>query len=303
MSAPALEERRRLRWGLAAAGLSLAGTLGFLWVASAPRIMVPGELPPHQPDVLNGRTIFYAASCLACHAPDPRSGRDRKLPTGDRPFATPIGTFYPGNLTPDAETGIGRWSAADFVNAVTRGVAPNGSQYLPAFPYGSFRFMRVEDVLDLRAYLASLPAVRAPHRPPSVPLLRFGRRAIGLWKRLALGSQPLGRPATRGAYLVQGPGHCGECHTPRNLLFVPDQARALAGGPHPSGEGRVPSLRGLVERGRYRDAADLALALRFGEAYGYDKLSGGGMGAIRANLAHLPESDLRAIADYLVSLE
>jgi hypothetical protein len=84
---------------------------------------------------------------------------------------------------------------------------------------------------------------------------------------------------------------------------VPERDHALAGGRHPGGEGRVPSLRGLLARGRYRDAADLAMALRFGEAYGYDRLSSGGMGAIQSNLAHLPESDLRAIADYLVRLE
>jgi len=104
-------------------------------------------------------------------------------------------------------------------------------------------------------------------------------------------------------YLVEAPGHCGECHTPRSALMVPDDARYMAGGPHPGGEGSVPSLLGLVERGRYKDAADLTLAMQYGEAFGYDKLSSGGMGAIQANLARLPESDVQAIADYLVSLE
>jgi hypothetical protein len=85
--------------------------------------------------------------------------------------------------------------------------------------------------------------------------------------------------------------------------MVPDASRHLAGGAHPAGEGKVPSLRGLVARRRYKDAADLALALQFGETYGYDKLSSGGMGAIQSNLARLPAADLRAIADYLVSLE
>jgi mono/diheme cytochrome c family protein len=102
---------------------------------------------------------------------------------------------------------------------------------------------------------------------------------------------------------VQAPGHCGECHTPRNLLMVPIDSRYLGGGRHPAGEGKVPSLRGLVARKRYTDAKDVTLALQFGETYGYDKLSSGGMGAIQTNLAQLPESDLRAIADYLVSLE
>ena len=108
----------------------------------------------------------------------------------------------------------------------------------------------------------------------------------------------------RGAYLVNGPGHCGECHTPRNALMVPDQRRAFAGGSHPRGdEGAVPSLLALEARGRYADASDLVLALQFGETLGYDKLSGGGMADVQMNLAKLPEEDLRAIAEFLMSLD
>lgn len=169
--------------------------------------------------------------------------------------------------------------------------------------------MRIEDVLDLRGFLMSLPPVRSPRREVALPLAPLARRGIGLWKRIALGAPPVapdsarGPAWNRGAYLVQGPGHCGECHTPRDVLMVPQQARWLAGGPHPGGEGRVPSLRGLLQRKRYRDAGDLALALRFGETYGYDKLSSGGMGAIQSNLAQLPETDVAAIAEYLVGLD
>ena len=133
---------------------------------------------------------------------------------------------------------------------------------------------------------------------------------MGLWNRLALRDEGpvVPDPArdgswNRGRYLVASVGHCGECHTPRNVVMIPDASRGLAGGPHPGGEGKVPSLRGLVARKRYADAKDLALALQFGETYGYDKLSSGGMGAIQQNLAQLPEADLRAIADYLVSVQ
>jgi hypothetical protein len=83
----------------------------------------------------------------------------------------------------------------------------------------------------------------------------------------------------------------------------PDPGRHFVGGPHPAGEGQVPSLRGLVARGRYKDAADLALALQQGETFGYDKLSSGRMGAVQANLARLPESDLLSMAEYLVTLD
>jgi mono/diheme cytochrome c family protein len=220
-----------------------------------------------------------------------------------------VGTFWPGNLTPDPETGLGGWTAKQFVDAMTDGVSPDRRHLFPAFPYPSYRHMRIEDVLDLWAYLQSLEPVQAPGRPPEMPLPGLARRAVGLWKRLALGEvgfrpEP-GRSESwnRGAYLVNGPGHCGECHTPRNALMIPDPQRAMAGGPHPRGEGEVPSLLDMQARGRYADVGDLVLALQFGETLGYDKLSSGGMADVQMNLAMLPEEDLRAIAEYLLSLE
>jgi len=303
--------RRRLSRTAAALALSGAAAAVACWLASAPATGPASTLPLHRPDLANGQALFHAGSCLYCHRPpEAAAGLDPALPSGGAPFHTPVGTFYPENLTPDPETGLGRWSETDFVRAMARGVSPHGRHYFPAFPYASFRFMRTEDLLDLRAYLMSLPRVRSQPRAADVPLAALARRGVGLWKRIGLRGGPpfVPDPArsaswNRGAYLANAPGHCGECHTPRNLLMVPDVSRHLAGGPHPAGEGKVPSLRGLVVRHRYKDAADLALALQFGESYGYDKLSSGGMGAIQSNLARLPAADLRAIADYLVSLE
>jgi len=266
-------------------------------------------LPVHTADPDNGEVLFHAGSCGSCHeAADGAAGADKGLPAGGAAFSTPVGTFYPGNLTPDSETGIGRWSDVEFLNAVTRGLAPDGTNYFPAFPYPSFRMMSVEDVLDLHAYLVSLPAVRSPNREPDVPMTAFARLGVGLWKRLAFrvprfeADPSRSESWNRGGYLVNGPGHCGECHTPRNCLLIADEDRYLDGGPHPAGEGSVPSLRRLVERGRYKDVADLTLALRFGETFGYDKLSSGGMSEVQMNLARLPESDVEAIAEYLLSL-
>jgi mono/diheme cytochrome c family protein len=303
--------RRRARLTAAAAALVAAAAAAF-WIATTPDPLPASAVPAHRPDLANGRTLFHAGSCLWCHRPAPEArGADASLPSGGAPFPTPVGTFFPQNLTPDRDTGIGRWSELDFVNAMARGLSPGGRHYFPAFPYASFRLMRVEDLLDLRAYLMSLPPVRSPEREPALrlPLVAAARRGVGLWKRIALRDEQVtpdpsrGASWNRGRYLVAGIGHCGECHTPRNLLMVPDASRRLAGGAHPAGEGRVPGLRGLLARKRYPDAQDLATALQFGETYGYDKLSSGGMGAIQENLAQLPAADLRAIADYLVSLE
>jgi mono/diheme cytochrome c family protein len=296
----------------AAAAALVAAAAAAAWIASAPDPLPASAIPSHRPDAANGRTLFHAGSCQWCHRPAPgAAATDASLPSGGAPFPTPVGTFYPQNLTPDRDTGLGRWSELDFVNAMARGVSPGGRHYFPAFPYASFRLMKVEDLLDLRAYLMGLPPVRSPERPPALrlPGVALARRGVGLWKWLALrapsAAPDAGRGASwsRGQYLVRGVGHCGECHTPRDLLMVPDASRFLAGGAHPGGEGRVPGLRGLLARKRYADAKDLALALQFGETYGYDKLSSGGMGAIQQNLAQLPAGDLQAMADYLVTVQ
>ncbi len=293
---------------LAAIAFVLAAVVAAFWLLSAPSPLPATAIPAHEVDLRNGETLFHAGSCLACHRA-PGGAADRGLPTGGTPFPTPIGAFYPQNLTPDAETGIGRWSEIDFVNAMRLGISPRGTHYFPAFPYASYRAMTLPDLLDLRAYLMSLPAVKAPHREPDVPLVGLARRGIGLWKRVAFRRPPFSpdpaRPASwkRGAYLVNAPGHCGECHTSKDLLMVADESRHLAGGPHPGGKGKVPSLRGLLARGKYEGVSDLTLALQNGETLGYDHLSSGGMAAIQENLARLPETDVRAIAEYLLSLE
>jgi mono/diheme cytochrome c family protein len=292
------------------AALALLGALGavtFLLLSRA-RPLDATALPEHHPDAARGEVLFHAGSCGSCHrAADGAPGAAEGLPTGSAAFPTPVGIFHPGNLTPDQETGIGGWSEIDFVNAMTRGVSPDGAHYFPAFPYTSYRLMPLEDVLDLRAYLMDLPPVRSPRQEAPVPAL--ARRGVGLWKRVGLDEERFEpdpeRSASwnRGAYLTNGPGHCGECHTPRTWTMAFDESRHLAGGPHPGGEGQVPSLTGLVARERYNDVADLTLALQFGETFGYDKLSSGGMADIQMNLAKLPESDVQAISEYLLSLD
>lgn len=253
--------------------------------------------------------MYHVGGCISCHKGSTTSG-DPGPPTGEAAFETPVGTFWPGNLTPDPDTGLGNWTAEQFVDAMTLGVSPDRRHYFPAFPYTSYRDMRVEDVLDLWAYLQSLEPVHAPRRAPDMSMLGFKRRGVGLWKRIAFDeagfrSDPEQSESwNRGAYLTNAPGHCGECHTPRNAFMVLDQSRAFAGAPHPRGdEGEVPSLLDLEGRERYTDVSDLTLALQFGETFGYDKLSSGGMADIQRNLAKLPEDDLRAISEYLLSLE
>ena len=286
--------------------------LGFtaFWLLSAPRPLPASAIPAHTGNIANGEVLYTAGGCRNCHKPNAeQAGLDPNLPSGGFPLKTPIGVLYPPNLTPDAQTGIGNWSDLDFVNAVQRGISKSGQHLTPAFPYTSYAAMPVEDVLDIKAYLMSLPPVASPRREAEIPIAFLLRRGLGLWKFLGLDTtawQPNGtQTATwnRGSYLVNGPGHCGECHTPRNLIMASDNSRFMMGGPHPEGQGKVPSLHGLVETARYKDQKDLVLALQNGEVFGYENMSSGGMGQVQANMAKLPQADVEAIAEYLLSLK
>ncbi len=290
----------------------LAGGLVLLVVlvlATAP-VRVAPSADPVAGEADKGRVLYLAGGCLGCHKPSAdEEGRDPQLPSGGHPLPSRVGTFFAPNITPDPATGIGGWSFADFVSAMVEGTSPDGRHYFPAFPYASYRLMTEEDLAHLFAYLKSLPPVEAADRPHDLFAGDFARSFLGVWKAMAFEAEgPLLSPGMsglerRGAYLVQGPGHCGECHTPRNLLFVKDGTRSLQGGPHPDGKGNVPSLVGLIERGEYKDAAALKEAFEYGEMFGYDGMSSGGMGEVQGNLARLPSEDLDAIVAYLVSLK
>jgi mono/diheme cytochrome c family protein len=299
-------------WTTSIAILALFGaaSLGVLWVVTQPAPLAQSALPQHRADLANGEVMFNIGGCRSCHRPGPGlKDADPSLPAGGAPLKTPVGIFYPPNLTPDAATGIGTMTDLEFVNAVQRGLSPAGAHLAPAFPYTSYARMKIEDVLDIKAYLVSLKPVTSATVDAEIPVAPLFRRGIGLWKILGFSPEPWQADASRsavwnrGAYLVNGPGHCGECHTPRNALMVSLTDQAFAGGAHPGGEGKVPSLQDLVGRGRYKDAKDLAAALQFGEVMGYDKLSSGGMGEVQTNISKLPEADINAIADYLVSLK
>jgi len=296
---------KRIAAVLAVAAVTAATALSVLTAARP-----SGQaLPTYDPDPARGEVLYHVGGCISCHKTSVTAGVTGP-PAGGAEFPTPVGTFWPGNLTPDPETGIGKWTDKQFVDAMMSGVSPDGRHYFPAFPYPSYRNMRVEHVLDLRAYLNTLDPVHSPGRDPDLLMPGLARRAVGFWKRLALDDARIQPDAekterwNRGAYLVNGPGHCGECHTPRNALMIPYESRSFAGGPHPRGDkGMVPGLLDLEDRGRYSDISDLTLALQYGETLGYDKLSSGGMADVQMNLAMLPDDDLRAIAEYLFSLE
>jgi mono/diheme cytochrome c family protein len=287
--------------------LGLVGLAGF-WFLTAPRSLAASALPDHKPDLANGAYMFWAGGCESCHAAAGAKGDEQLKLGGGLALVTPFGTFHAPNISPDKENGIGDWSTADFVNAMKFGVAPDGSHLYPAFPYASYRHMTLEDLIDLKAYLDTLPAVAAaaPDHELSFPFTI--RRGLGLWQLLyADGATFTPDPAAsaevnRGAYLVTGPGHCGECHSPRNLIGGIIASRAYSGGPAPEGDGFIPNITPDPETGIGSwSEDDIVTMLETGFTPEFDSV-GGSMAPVQKNMAKLTAEDRKAIAAFLKSL-
>lgn len=293
------ETTRKTRTGVLALTLLAACTPA---PAPAPETTAPG-------DPTRGEAVFWAGGCGTCHA---TPGSDPTRPPrlgGGQELVSRYGTFVAPNISPDPVHGIGAWTGAQFAAAMMRGVSPQGGHYYPAFPYTSYARMRAGDVADLWAWLHTLPS-EAREIPPHA--LRFpyeNRRLLGAWKRRFLRPGPVvgvsgGEDVARGQYLVEGPGHCGACHTPRTALGGSDLSRWLAGAEALEGPDGVaapnitPASPFIAEAGIDEIAAALIPAETHAQAHTW----GEGMEAVRRNLAHLPASDRRAIAAYLKAI-
>lgn len=289
---------------LALVCLALAGAAG-AWLLSAPDMMPAEALPAHDADSGHGAALFAIAGCSSCHAAEGAKGEERLLLGGGRAFVTAFGTFHAPNISPDPAAGIGDWRPVDFVNAMRHGVAPGGTHLYPAFPYTSYARMTVPDMLDLWAYLKTLPPSDRASRPHEIPFPFSIRRALGLWKLLYLDPAPVvaveGSEPERGRYLVEGAGHCGECHTPRDVLGGAILGRWLGGAPNPEGRGTIPNITpgGTAIAGW--STADIAEYLKSGFTPEFDT-AGGSMAEVTENTASLTDADRHAIALYLKAI-
>ena len=221
-----------LRWIYRLLAVALAGALS---TGLAPVVA--------QVSLQNGQYVAKAAGCAGCHT-DTKPGA---VPfAGGRALATPFGTFYGPNLTPDKTTGLGAWSEANFQRAVRLGERPDGAHYFPAFPYPSFAGMSDTDVRDLWAYLRSLAPTNNPNRAHELRFPFGWRFLVTFWKWMYFAPGPFvsapqaSAAVNRGAYLVGVLGHCGECHTPRTMLGGLKSDSLFAGAK--IAEGRVPNL-------------------------------------------------------------
>jgi mono/diheme cytochrome c family protein len=277
---------------------ALVGAAAFL-VASA-AIAAADEA-----QVKRGAYLFAAADCVGCHTDVKGNGAAL---AGGRPLATPFGTFFSPNITPDKATGIGNWSLADFRRALREGIAPGGYYYFPVFPYTSFTSMTDEDVADLFAFLQTQKAVAQPSKTHDVkPPFGWRFTLIG-WRMLFFKQGPMAPVAgqdaasNRGRYLAEAVAHCGECHTPRNFLGGIDRSRAYSGDPNgPDGQ-KTPNITPDPKTGIGNWRLDeITKVLKTGETPDFDEV-GKGMAEVVKGTSRLTDDDRTAIAIYLKSL-
>ncbi|MBI4183048.1 MAG: cytochrome c [Proteobacteria bacterium] len=277
-----------------------------LLILAAVYSVAPAAKAAEEDPVARGERVFAAAGCYACHT-DVKGGGGPLA--GGRALKTPFGIFHTPNITPDRETGIGAWGEADFIRALREGLARDGGHYFPAFPYASYSGMSDRDAADLWAYLRTVPPARRENRPHDLGF-PFGIRAlVGVWKWLYFApgrfrpDPARGEAWNRGAYLVQALGHCGECHTPRDLLGGPKREMVLAGTSAGPEGGKVPNITPDEETGIGKwSEGDIVSLLEIGMTPDGDVV-GDTMGeVVRHATGKLPKEDLKAIAIYLKSI-
>ncbi|OON40722.1 aldehyde dehydrogenase [Izhakiella australiensis] len=299
-------QRSKKKWVFGGAAGLLGAAIGIATNALPWRAAIAPVTPPDAASwsaqmLERGRQVAAAGDCAVCHTAE--SGATN---AGGLKMATPFGTLYTTNITPDRETGIGSWSFTAFDRAMRQGISRDGHHLYPAFPYTAFRQINEGDMQALYAYLMSQPAVKQS-APPNEMRFPFNMRFLMAgWNTLFLRQgeyQPDGTKSAewnRGAYLVNGAGHCAACHSPRNLLGAEKGgAQYLAGGWVDGWE--APALNQLSKAPQPWKADALYNYLRTG----YDDKHGvaaGPMAPVVSHLATLPEADVRAMATYLADI-
>jgi mono/diheme cytochrome c family protein len=270
----------------------------FLCTASA---VGQAQTPPSPETIAHGKSLTEAADCASCHTADPA-----KPFAGGKRIETPFGGIYSANLTPDRDTGIGRWSDEDFRRALHDGVSPTGARYYPAFPYPYFTKFTRPDLLAIKAYLATLTPVsnRPPpldlHWPLNYRILMRGWDWLFFKPGILEPDQQKSTEWNRGRYLVEGAGHCGACHTPKDVFGADKQGRALGGGlVHDQFAPRLDAApRSGLKSWSVDDIVEYLQSGRNGRSH-----AGGLMAEVVVNsTSKMSDSDVRAIAVYLKDL-
>lgn len=270
-----------------------------VWTGAA-RVEAASELEAR------GKYLFGAAGGCACHTP-----KGRPVNSGGRPYDGPFGTVFSANITPDPETGIGKWSDDDIINAIRLGRRPNGDRLVPVHPFTLFNGVAEEDLRALVAYLKMIRPVTRANQPKKITVPLFDTVFLPAWLVAFAPREtpPPTAPASgvaRGEYLVRTLGHCGECHTPRTATYAPDTSRFLAGNPNGPENSKVANITPDPETGIGKwSLQDFGGYMRSG-ARPNGEISGGLMGELilgtTVGYKNLTEADLTAIYEYLKSI-
>jgi mono/diheme cytochrome c family protein len=264
------------------------------------------DSPPDPAAVKRGAYVFAVAGCAACHTDRKNKGA---LLAGGAGLETPFGTFYGPNITPDPTYGIGSWTDADFLRALREGLRADGAHLFPVFPYPSFTLMTDADILDLKAYIFSLPPVAQPSREQDVWFPFSWRWLQTFWRWLNFTPGPyVPDPArsavwNRGAYIVQGMAHCGQCHTPRDFMGGLKTGLAFSGNADAPDNLKVPNITPDKATGIGSwQHSQLLMFLETGLLPNGD-VAGSAMGEVIANgTSKMTDQDREAVAVYLESL-
>jgi mono/diheme cytochrome c family protein len=295
-----------MRWVVALGTVALAALAGLGACLFVPRDGEPAEIAASG-DPARGEYVLRLGGCVTCHTDEKNGGA---FLAGGRALATPFGTFHVPNITPDPDTGIGGWSTPAFVRSLTEGISPGGHPHFPAFPYTSYTRMHLDDVVDLKAYLDTVKPV-ANQVPDHDLRFPFGfRPLLWGWRLLffdagTLQSDPDRSEAwNRGAYIVNGPGHCSECHTPRNVLGASERDRFLAGNRDGPDGKPVPNITPDEQDGIGKwSKTDLTFALKTSILPDGDVLGGAMAEVVEDATSHWTDQDREAVAEYLFTVE
>jgi mono/diheme cytochrome c family protein len=299
--------RKAIKAVLAAAAVAGAAVLGAaIWEGQrrAPALAITVA-----PDAKRGEYLIRAGGCIACHTAEQALKDKGPILGGGRAFKTPFGTFFGPNISKDPVHGIGKWSDAEFVNAFRAGRSPSGHNYYPAFPYTSFVGADDRDLVDIKAYIFTLPAQANPNKPHEVGFPYNVRFGLTFWKWMFFDRARFRRDETksakwnRGAYLVNHLAHCGECHTPRNGMGAMKRDMFLAGAPDIEG-GIAPNITPDEDTGidKWSESAIIDM-LKSGLLPDGDTVGGAMTDVVNHGTSHLSDEDLKAMAVYLKSVK
>jgi mono/diheme cytochrome c family protein len=279
--------------------VAISAACFFFWPASIEAVQATLAQPTGSALVAKGEYLTKAADCAACHT----------VPGGEpfaggRAFKLPFGSIYSTNITPDQETGIGRWSDAEFVRALHNGIGRNGEDLYPAFPYTAYALLSTDDVLAIRAYLSTVRPVSLRNTDNTLAFPFNQRYVLRAWKLLFMPSRQWEPSAAhdaawnRGSYLAEALAHCGDCHTPRNLMFATKSGRKYAGAVVDGWKAYNITSDSETGIGAWSDE-EIERYLSSGHAQARGSAGGGMAEAIDLSLRHLSSDDIAALTRYL----